>query len=99
MVAQIAFSTNGTPPTLLTLTESEYLVGRQAENNIKISDLGVSGFHARIFRGGEGYMIEDLKSRNGVFINGSKVTMSPLRSGDTIRMGSTDVKYEVVIDR
>jgi hypothetical protein len=98
VVAQLVFP-NGTSAAgaVVPLTDSEYLVGRQPENNIKINDLGVSGFHARIFRGAEGYIIEDLKSRNGIFINGTKVVQAPLRNGDTVRLGATDVRYEVLI--
>ncbi|HVS33882.1 MAG TPA: DUF4388 domain-containing protein [Thermoanaerobaculia bacterium] len=99
VVAQLVFSPNGAASAaVVPLTDSEYLVGRQAENNIKINDLGVSGFHARIFRGAEGYVIEDLKSRNGVYINGTKVIQSSLRNGDTVRLGATDVRYEVLIE-
>ena len=99
IVAQLTFSINGASgPTVIPLTGSEYLIGRQPENNVKITDLGVSGFHARIFRGAEGYIIEDLKSRNGVWVNGTRVYHGPLKSGDVLRLGSTDVKYEVVID-
>jgi hypothetical protein len=76
------------------LTKSEYLVGRHGDNNIQITDLGVSGFHARIFRSGEGYAIEDLKSRNGIWINGTRVFHATLRDGDTVTLGATSVKYE-----
>jgi hypothetical protein len=99
VVAQLVFPVNGaTPSNIVALSEAEYLIGRQPENNIKLTDLGVSGFHARIFRGGDGYMIEDLKSRNGVWVNGTRVFHAQLKSGDVLRLGSTDVKYEVVID-
>ena len=83
-------------PRIVRLTESEYLVGRNRDNTIQISDLGVSGFHARIFRSAEGYSIEDLKSRNGVWINGTRVFNANLKHGDTLRLGATDVRYEVV---
>ena len=76
------------------LTQAEYLVGRHGDNNIQITDLGVSGFHARIFRSGEGYAIEDLKSRNGIWINGTRVFHATLRDGDTLTFGATNVKYE-----
>ena len=38
----------------MSLTDTEYLLGRHRDNNIQINDLGVSGFHARIFRSGPG---------------------------------------------
>ena len=83
-------------PRTVALTEPEYLVGRHRDNNIQLGDLGVSGFHARIFRSAEGYAIEDLKSRNGVWVNGTRVFHATLRDGDKLRIGATDVTYEVV---
>ena len=84
-----------TEPRTISLTEAEYLVGRHRDNNIQLTDLGVSGFHARIFRSAEGYAIEDLKSRNGVWINGTRVFHATLQDGDTLRIGATDATYEV----
>lgn len=79
------------------LTEPEYTLGRQRDNNIHISDLGVSGYHARIFRTQDGYVIEDLKSRNGIWINGGRVFQATLRNGDRIRIGATDLRYEILL--
>ena len=78
------------------LSEPEYLVGRHRDNQIVISDLGVSGFHARIFRGPHGYVIEDLKSRNGVWLNGTRVYQAVLKQGDALRLGATDFIYEIL---
>lgn len=95
VVAQLVIGDSEPGARKVSLTDSEYLVGRHRDNHIQISDLGVSGFHARIFRSSEGYAIEDLKSRNGIWINGTRVFHATLRNGDTVRFGATDVKYEV----
>lgn len=79
------------------LTEAEYLIGRHRENNIQIHDLGVSGFHARLYRGPDGYVIEDLKSRNGTWVNNARVFVATLKNGDVVHFGQTDVKYEVLL--
>jgi hypothetical protein len=81
---------------VIPLTEPEYLIGRHRENSIQLVDLGVSGFHARIYRGPEGYVIEDLKSRNGTWINGARVYQATLTSGDRLHVGQTDLVYEVL---
>ena len=60
--------------------------------------LGVSGYHARVFRTADGYAIEDMKSRNGIWINGGRIFHATLRTGDQIRMGATDLKYEVLFE-
>lgn len=96
MVAQLVIADSDTDARKFSLTDTEYLVGRHRDNNIQITDLGVSGFHARIFRSGDGYAIEDLKSRNGIWINGTRVFHATLRNGDLLRLGATDLKFEVI---
>jgi pSer/pThr/pTyr-binding forkhead associated (FHA) protein len=84
--------------TVIPLVESEYVVGRQHDNQIQLNDLGVSARHARIFRGPEGFVVEDLKSRNGTWLNGTRIFHSILRNADEIRVGATDLRYEVLFD-
>ncbi|MCU1229941.1 MAG: hypothetical protein JWO97_2825 [Acidobacteria bacterium] len=95
-VAQLTFANGELRGTVVPLIESEYLVGRRSENNIAINDLGVSGFHARIFRGPDGYVVEDLKSRNGTWVNGGVVYHALLKDGDALRFGATEFKYELL---
>ena len=83
------------PNGIVELTDSEYLLGRQRENTIHIDDLGVSGYHARIYRSGESYVIEDMKSRNGTWINDLRVARATLKHGDALRLGATEMKFEV----
>ena len=83
--------------TVLALTEPEYLLGRHRDNNIQIHDLGVSGFHARIYRGPDGYVVEDLKSRNGTWLNNARVFVATMKHGDVLHVGQTDLLYEVLI--
>jgi hypothetical protein len=96
VVAQLTIGDGQPEARTVSLTEAEYLVGRHRDNNIQITDLGISGFHARLFRSGDGYAIEDLKSRNGIWINGTRVFHATLRTGDVLRLGATDVRYEIV---
>ncbi len=98
VVAQLTIGNGATTGRVIPLTESEYSVGRQRDNTIPISDLGVSGYHARIFRTADGYAIEDLKSRNGIWINGGRVFHATLRNGDQVRLGATDLRYEVLFE-
>ncbi|HYO75680.1 MAG TPA: DUF4388 domain-containing protein [Thermoanaerobaculia bacterium] len=82
---------------IVPLTEPEYLIGRHRENSIILPDPGVSGFHARIYRGPDGYVVEDLKSRNGTWVNGERVLQKTLTSGDRVHVGTTDLLYEVIL--
>jgi hypothetical protein len=95
-VAQLTIASGETIGTVIPLTESEYVLGRGRDNQIQLADLGVSSRHARIYSGSEGYVIEDLKSRNGTWVNGARVEVSPLTDGDVLRLGTTDLNYAVL---
>ena len=83
------------PNGIVELTDSEYLVGRQRDNTIHIDALGVSGYHARIYRSGDSYVIEDMKSRNGTWINDLRVARATLKNGDAVRLGATEMRFEM----
>jgi hypothetical protein len=77
------------------LTRDAYTIGRHRNNDIVISDPKVSSFHARIDRSPEGYVIVDLKSRNGSYINGKRIETGLLKTGDEVRMGTARLAYKV----
>ena len=54
-------------------------IGRKPDNDIEIDNLAVSGHHARIFKAGDWFLIEDLDSLNGTFVNGKMIKESPLK--------------------
>ncbi len=64
------------------------IIGRASTTDIQLEDLMVSRHHARISKSNEGYFIEDLCSRNGVFLNGERITSPhPLTDGCKICIG------------
>ena len=70
------------------LIKSEIIIGRDPAVDLVISAPGVSRRHARITLQGSGYLIEDLGSSNGTFLNSQPVTAPvPLNSGDQIGLG------------
>ncbi|MDQ3862249.1 MAG: FHA domain-containing protein [Actinomycetota bacterium] len=84
------------PETRFELADGETSVGRSSASSIVLkSDDYASGRHAQFTRHGGLLYIEDLGSTNGTFVNGRKaVGATPLRNGDTIRVGSTTFRYE-----
>lgn len=64
-------------------------VGRGDDVNITVDDENMSRRHFEIVEKDGGYVVRDLQSRNGTFVNNQKVTESPLGIGDTIRAGAT----------
>jgi len=68
-------------------------IGREAGNAIQVDDHEVSRRHAEIRRVGDGYVLGDLKSSNGTFVNDARIERSELSSGDRIRLGRTILIY------
>jgi len=69
------------------------VLGREA-GGVQVLDQGISRQHAEIFRIGEMYFIQDLKSRNGTFVNDQRITEEILRVGDQITVGNTVLVFE-----
>ena len=80
------------------LVEEDYYIGRQLGNQIHLPDPSVSNVHARIFKGPEGYVVEDLNSRNGTFLNGEKIDRKLLHENDLIRIGNTQMVYNIIYE-
>ena len=95
-IAQITITSGESAGQVIPLSEPEYLIGRHHDNSIHLTDPGVSGFHARIYRGPNGYNLEDLKSRNGTWINGNRTHHATLAHGDRIHVGQSDLMYQVL---
>ena len=54
---------------------------------VTVNSTYLSSVHARLSEEPEGWTIEDLKSRNGVFVNGQQVTRAVLSPGDVVALG------------
>ena len=62
-------------------------IGRKEDNAVVIDNLAVSGYHARIDRAGNDFILTDLQSTNGTFVNDKKTVSHRLRHGDNIVIG------------
>ena len=84
------------PTQVFDLTEQAYSLGRDASNGIAIQGEGVSRRHAQLTRAGDVYVLQDMSSANGTFVNGQRISApQPLNSGDKIGLGrSIQLLYE-----
>ena len=84
------------PETRFAIRDGATSIGRSSASDIVLkSDDYASGSHARLTHHGGLLYVEDLGSTNGTFVNGRKtVGATPLRHGDSVRVGSTTFRYE-----
>jgi pSer/pThr/pTyr-binding forkhead associated (FHA) protein len=68
-------------------TKDSITMGRQEDNALVIDNLAVSGYHAKIDKLGGEYILTDLQSTNGTFVNDQKVVSHKLSHGDNIVIG------------
>ncbi len=74
----------------------DLVAGRDEALDIPLGADGyASGRHARFARGQKGDVVEDLRSTNGTFVNGDRVTGTRrLRAGDVVTIGQTQLEYQ-----
>ncbi|MBX3469723.1 MAG: FHA domain-containing protein [Planctomycetes bacterium] len=68
-------------------------VGTSRRAKLRIPDRGISYSHARIVYEGDAFVLRDLRSTEGTFVNGARVDEARLRSGDEITFGKTRVRF------
>jgi len=90
------------PNQVFDLDKDVLTLGREAGNDLVVEDPQISRRHSRLTRQGNSYLLEDLGSTNGTFVNGSRVTTPVLlANGDLIGLADTvvlAVQIPVVID-
>ena len=69
------------------------VIGRSRDCDIQLSDTNVSRRHAELRQEGASYWIVDLGSTNGLEVNGKRVKRAKVSDGDTITVGSTEVRF------
>ena len=68
-------------------------IGRLPDNHLVIDNPAVSGRHARVYRDGTHYVLEDLQSTNGTFVNDQPIARHALVEGDVIVVGKHTVVF------
>jgi len=68
--------------------------GRSEENAVVLTNLLASRFHAEVGQEADGYVLQDLGSANGTWVNGARVTVHRLQPGDEIVIGGEAFRFE-----
>lgn len=89
------------------LEREDVILGRALEADVRVNDTQVSRQHAKvsaIHSEGQGqteYLLTDIDSRNGTFLNGRRIRQEKLTNGDKITIGETILRFDLLdeIDR
>lgn len=75
------------------LERADVTIGRGSDCDIVVDRDSVSRRHARVFRSGEQWQIEDMQSTNGSYVNDVPVHKMGLRDGDLVKIGAAIFKF------
>lgn len=77
------------------LKDTENRIGRDdTQTDITILDAKISRYHARIFKDNDAWILQDMNSTNGSFVNGQRIVERELINGDIIVLGGTEFSFK-----
>lgn len=77
----------------LDLDNNQITVGKKDDNHLTVEDRAVSRTHFEIVPSEDSFLLKDLESTNGTFINETKVREAYLEPGDIIRIGNSRIEF------
>jgi pSer/pThr/pTyr-binding forkhead associated (FHA) protein len=86
-MAKLILTFKGSTLEEIPITKSQTTIGRESSNDIVINNVAISRHHVKIIQDNSRYIVEDLNSVNGTFVNENKVTRDILRHKDEILVG------------
>jgi len=82
----------------LPINEGTVSIGRNKDNDIQIDDPSVSAYHAKLVSFFKPTYIQDLRSTNGTYVNGSRIMEHTLTHGDIITIGQHKILFDKEFD-
>ncbi|MFH0812930.1 MAG: FHA domain-containing protein [Pseudomonadota bacterium] len=76
------------------LDKDALTIGRTDDNDLKIDNMAVSGHHAKLIRENGDFVLIDLNSLNGTYVNGQKVSKWILKNNDLITVGKHTIIFQ-----
>lgn len=79
------------------LDAERMIVGRSTDCDLRLADASLSRTHAALHRRGDTVQVEDLRSSEGTYVNGERLTAPRvLQPGDVVRFARIQARFEVV---
>ncbi len=92
--ARLEVSDSSGQTRVVPIEDARFTIGRSHGNALSLSSAEISRVHAEIVKQGDGYLLRDLGSRAGTFVNDETVVEHTLDHGDRIRIGwHSDVRF------
>ncbi len=95
--AQLYWLTADGQENVLPLTAAEVLIGRKGDADIVLNNQHVSRHHAKLVKTENGYLIQDLNSTHGTFVNESRIEHHELKPGDKISLGKDRIDLHYIV--
>lgn len=75
------------------LAQRDHMIGRSQDVDIPLADDSISRQHAKLVHRNDEFILMDMSSKNGTFLNGTSVHECPLRAGDEIMIGNHALQF------
>ena len=79
----------------ISITRDPIVIGRLSTNDVVLADSNVSRRHAELRRDGGRWVVVDLGSTNGTLVNGKVAKEHPLKHGDRLSFGTSELVFEM----
>ncbi|MGE4234485.1 MAG: FHA domain-containing protein [Bacteriovoracia bacterium] len=94
LIAKLIFKPGQANVEELPITKSEIVVGRAEDCDVILTDKKSSRKQFSIKKAGANFILQDLQSGNGTYVNGEKITQHELNSDDKIRVGDSEFEFK-----
>jgi len=98
MVAKLIVASGKSAGRSITLKQGKLLIGRSEDCDVRPLGEEVSRRHCAVVAEGDGLTVEDLKSRNGTYVNGVRISAKvTVADGDIVRVGPLELKVSCAV--
>ena len=92
-MAEFSILTGDGKEFLYEIVKDDLSIGRSKDRDIILPDHTISRKHARLSKTADGYLLEDLGSHNGTFVNSSRISSQILRHNDQVKIGASMLTF------